>query len=61
MIWFNYKYTTNAIAANTVADIASWTPIVNTDDATLIMPLEEAERVNDIVNQLKNSGMDDFL
>ena len=35
--------------------------VVNTDDATLIMPLEKAERVKDIVNQLKNSGMDDFL
>lgn len=35
---YNYKYTTNAIAASTVADIASWTPIVNTDDATITGP-----------------------
>lgn len=35
--------------------------VVNTDDATLIMPLEQAEKVKEVVTQLKNSGMDDFL
>ncbi|MAJ45578.1 MAG: mannose-1-phosphate guanylyltransferase [Candidatus Marinimicrobia bacterium] len=35
--------------------------VVNTDDATLIMPLNKAEKVKDIVKQLKESGMVDFL
>ena len=35
--------------------------VVNTDDATLIMPLDQAEKVKNIVNQLKDSGMTDYL
>ena len=35
--------------------------IINTDDATLVLPLEYAENVKDIVNELKISKMDDLL
>ena len=35
--------------------------VVNTDDATLIMPMDYAEKVKEIVNQLKASNMDEFL
>ena len=35
--------------------------VINTDDATLIMPIEEAEKVKEIVNQLNDSGLIDYL
>ncbi len=35
--------------------------VVNTDDATLIMPMDHAEKVKEIVNQLTASEMNEFL
>jgi mannose-1-phosphate guanylyltransferase len=35
--------------------------VVNTDDATLIMPMDYAEKVKEIVNQLSASEMNEFL
>ena len=35
--------------------------VVNTDDATLVMSMKEAERVKEIVNKLNTSGRDEYL